>query len=576
VLLAALLLVPLIWLIQRVGDAGFGASAGGFAALGFVASFTTVRAVWGGGPEVAMTLLTLVLWTWTPALHGIGGYLACGSVYGLLPLLHPAGWLFAGLAFVARSHRYSRMGRVWVALTALAVAAPWYLRWWAMTGMPLGFLQAQAELAKSIRDPGGLGPYLGLDPVPSAQVLREDPLAVLWMVVHRLKERLLHIDAWIGWPFLALALWGARRDLRLALRDGTAVGLGVLAVAWVSDEPRLLLPLLPVVAIWSGAGYVDFAVRWPRAPWFVVAAAASSLAWIAPWNTLRPGEELRGMPRTWRDPASSYIELVGAAGEPGSPMFTDSAVLAWRARRAAVFVPASPEVVDRLRAHPRLANADVIVLGQGRRSRWAPSPTWDARLRSAQVLADAPDGPWIGRVGHGSAAEQSGIRTTPVGPGHALGPEDAPASLVEVPQPPATREGLMLHPMTLDALQAMLASARAAGLELRVVSAYRSYEYQARLYAQAVEKHGPDQAWVARPGESEHQLGTTVDLADGRLEHVLEQSFGTTPEGRWVAQHAQDFGFVVTYTDSSVARTGILPEPWHVRYLGDPLPTEAP
>ncbi|NNM32432.1 MAG: hypothetical protein HKO53_05175, partial [Gemmatimonadetes bacterium] len=51
-------------------------------------------------------------------------------------------------------------------------------------------------------------------------------------------------------------------------------------------------------------------------------------------------------------------------------------------------------------------------------------------------------------------------------------------------------------------------------------------------------------------------------------EHVVEASFADTPEGRWVAKRAREFGFRITYTDSTVADTGILPEPWHLRYLG--------
>jgi D-alanyl-D-alanine carboxypeptidase len=73
---------------------------------------------------------------------------------------------------------------------------------------------------------------------------------------------------------------------------------------------------------------------------------------------------------------------------------------------------------------------------------------------------------------------------------------------------------------------------------------------------------------VARPGESEHQLGTTVDLADGRLQYVLVEEFGDTPEGRWLVDHCHRFGFRLTYTPATAEALGIRPEPWHVRFLG--------
>lgn len=572
VLMAGILALPLLWFLRRMGDVGFGPGAGGVAALAVIASFTTWRGIWGGGPEIAVALLTFLAWTWTPAMHGAGGYLACGSVYGILPLLHPVGWLYAGLAFAARSHRYGPAGRWLVLATALAVAGPWYLRGMVLSGIPL--LQTQAELARSIQDPGGMGPYLGLDPVSGLEVLRSDPGAVVRTILRRAWDRTLHLDAWLAWPLVLAALWGARRDPRLAARDAVVLATGGLAVAAVSAESRLLLPLLPVAAIWSGAGMVDLAGRIPRFPWWGVAVVAATSPWWLPGPSFRPGEELDGMPREVRDPGAGSVVAVGTAGEPGTPMFTDSAVLAWRSRRPAVFLPSDPAVLDRLRRFPVLARADVVVLGAGRTSRWARSAAWDERLAAAEILE--ADTPWIGRLREGSTAEQAAIPVQSVGRGTPLPADYVPAPLVEIPVPPANREGLLLRPEALRALEQMLEAAAAEGIGLRVISAYRSHAYQTRLHRQAVERHGPDQKWVARPGESEHQLGTTVDLADAALAHVLEQSFGTTPEGQWVARRGPQFGFVVTYTDSSVADTGILPEPWHVRYLGVPLPDEAP
>jgi D-alanyl-D-alanine carboxypeptidase len=75
----------------------------------------------------------------------------------------------------------------------------------------------------------------------------------------------------------------------------------------------------------------------------------------------------------------------------------------------------------------------------------------------------------------------------------------------------------------------------------------------------------------ARPGYSQHQLGTTLDLTSPEVDYGLGQRFGETQAGRWVRGRAWEFGFVLPYTASGEARTGYAPEPWHVRWVGREL-----
>lgn len=393
VVLAALCAAAVMGLVAYVGDRTFGPGAGGMAALAFVASFTTVRGIWGGGPELALALLTFLLWTWSPALHGNAGYLACGSLYGLLPLLHPTGWCLGILAFAARSHRYSDRGRVLVVVAAVLVGAPWYLRWWAMTGAPLGFLQGQAELARSVLDPGGLGPYRTLEPVSGSEVLQHDLVAVVKAGILRAKHHVVHLDAWLSWPLVALTLLGFRRDPYLALRDVMVVAVGFLALGFWSAESRLLLPLLPVLCVWTGAGFVTLCDLGRRAPWILAAAALAAVPWVLPAGlALRPGEELRALSPDLLSPPVSVVEQVGAAGAPEVPMITDSGVLAWRARRSAVLLPDSPRTLSRLRRRPVLHGSDVLVLARGRESRWIAThkTAWDSLMARSTFLRDAP------------------------------------------------------------------------------------------------------------------------------------------------------------------------------------------
>lgn len=111
------------------------------------------------------------------------------------------------------------------------------------------------------------------------------------------------------------------------------------------------------------------------------------------------------------------------------------------------------------------------------------------------------------------------------------------------------------------ALVALIAAARAAGHVLRIESAFRSYDEQARLFA-TIEKKG-EQGRAARPGHSEHQLGSTIDLR-------LPSSAAI----EWLAAHAAEHGFALSYPPDKQRITGYRPEPWHVRYVGRELAEE--
>ncbi len=72
----------------------------------------------------------------------------------------------------------------------------------------------------------------------------------------------------------------------------------------------------------------------------------------------------------------------------------------------------------------------------------------------------------------------------------------------------------------------------------------------------------------AEPGHSEHQLGTTADVTNADVNYELDQAFANTAGGRWLAEHATDFGFVISYAEGREDATGFSFEPWHIRYVG--------
>lgn len=133
-----------------------------------------------------------------------------------------------------------------------------------------------------------------------------------------------------------------------------------------------------------------------------------------------------------------------------------------------------------------------------------------------------------------------------------------------------SNEGNYLREEAANALKALFDEARALGYKLVARSGYRSYETQIALYNNYVARDGVENAdtYSARPGHSEHQTGLTVDITSSSVNHGLSQTFGETAEGRWVAGHAHEFGFIIRYPQDRTLETGYQYEPWHLRYVG--------
>ncbi|MCM3735496.1 M15 family metallopeptidase [Bacillus cytotoxicus] len=121
------------------------------------------------------------------------------------------------------------------------------------------------------------------------------------------------------------------------------------------------------------------------------------------------------------------------------------------------------------------------------------------------------------------------------------------------------------------ALENLFALAKKDGITLQAVSGFRSLEYQKSVYQNNVKKQGKEQAdrVSARPGHSEHQTGLTMDVSASSVNNTLEQSFGNTKEGKWLAKNAHRAGFIIRYLKGKEGITGYSYEPWHIRYVGD-------
>ncbi|MHA7580938.1 M15 family metallopeptidase [Paenibacillus vandeheii] len=151
-----------------------------------------------------------------------------------------------------------------------------------------------------------------------------------------------------------------------------------------------------------------------------------------------------------------------------------------------------------------------------------------------------------------------------------------PSDLVE-PNVPFSFDGphekRHLRKEAAEALEKLFAGAKAAGIELRAVSGYRSYERQVSIYNNNVKTKG--QEYTDRvssvPGHSEHQTGLAIDVSSPSVGNALEEVFGTSKEGQWLAEHAAEYGYIIRYPKGEDDITGYVYEPWHIRYVGTDL-----
>jgi zinc D-Ala-D-Ala carboxypeptidase len=146
----------------------------------------------------------------------------------------------------------------------------------------------------------------------------------------------------------------------------------------------------------------------------------------------------------------------------------------------------------------------------------------------------------------------------------------------EAPQqsliPLSPNSEVTLQPVAQASVNAMVAKAKAEGVQLGVASGFRSIEDQNYLYFEVKAERGESAktraAVSAPPGYSEHHTGYAVDLMDeSRPQTHLEESFETTPAYQWLKQNAAFFNFEMSFPKNN--ESNVAYEPWHWRYVGD-------
>ena len=143
-----------------------------------------------------------------------------------------------------------------------------------------------------------------------------------------------------------------------------------------------------------------------------------------------------------------------------------------------------------------------------------------------------------------------------------------------------TENGHKVDERIKEPLERMLSDARKDGIIPKITSSYRTHEEQQKLLEEKTQEYinqGMNesaatlkaQEWVAVPGTSEHETGLAVDISTADWDKQSAYSVWA-----WLEQNCHKYGFILRYTEEKEHITGIIPEPWHFRYVGINAATE--
>jgi D-alanyl-D-alanine carboxypeptidase len=158
-------------------------------------------------------------------------------------------------------------------------------------------------------------------------------------------------------------------------------------------------------------------------------------------------------------------------------------------------------------------------------------------------------------------------------------PEDfTPSNLVTV------SDDIVLEKETATALISMMSAMEKDGITINLESGYRSYDKQKELYdnkiaqlKQEYPQKSPEEiidiasSSVAVPGTSEHQTGLSIDIS---VDSLVSANLHQSEAGQWIEENGHKYGFIFRYPDNKQDITGIIHEPWHLRYVGTALAQE--
>lgn len=142
----------------------------------------------------------------------------------------------------------------------------------------------------------------------------------------------------------------------------------------------------------------------------------------------------------------------------------------------------------------------------------------------------------------------------------------------------AVQGDFMMDARVADTMKQMIADAKEDGVDLMVCSAYRSISRQQELFDAEVavqmesgksreEAETVTATMIAVPGTSEHHTGLAADIVTP-THQTLDPEFADTDAGKWLQEHAVEYGFILRYPEDKQDITQIIYESWHYRYVG--------
>lgn len=127
---------------------------------------------------------------------------------------------------------------------------------------------------------------------------------------------------------------------------------------------------------------------------------------------------------------------------------------------------------------------------------------------------------------------------------------------------------MYFHSKAYPFLETMLKDAQEAGIDLKLISAYRSFAEQTSLKNQYSVTYGSGaNKFSADQGYSEHQLGTTLDFTTSKTGSNFN-AFDGTDSYKWLVENSYKYGFILSYPDGNEYYQY---EPWHWRFVGKAL-----
>jgi len=140
------------------------------------------------------------------------------------------------------------------------------------------------------------------------------------------------------------------------------------------------------------------------------------------------------------------------------------------------------------------------------------------------------------------------------------------------------KDGMQCDKRIMEDLLTMMSEARKQGINLAIRSPYRTMDRQIYLFNRKInlymgqgmsymDAYKKTAEYVTVPGASEHQIGLALDITSDTY-YTLDEGFEDTAEGKWLAEHSHEYGFILRYPKGKEYVTSIGYEPWHFRYVG--------